>query len=47
MELHKRKDLIARAKYLMNKYGYDALAAIKISEQEFEKQKKIGEEKNE
>jgi hypothetical protein len=44
MELHERKELIARAKYLMDHHGYDAFTAIKIAEQNIEEQKKMGEE---
>lgn len=44
--VHERKEVIDRAKHLMKHYGYDALTSIQISEQEIEKQKKVG-EKNE
>ncbi|MGL5717750.1 MAG: hypothetical protein ACRCX2_32415 [Paraclostridium sp.] len=40
MELSNRKALLARAKYLMTKYSYDALTSLKIAEQEHEEQKK-------
>lgn len=38
--IDKRKEVIDRAGYLMKKYGYDPLTALKITEQEIENQKK-------
>lgn len=43
MELSNRMALLERAKYLMNKYKYDPLCALKIAEQEFEEVEKEGE----
>lgn len=40
MELHERKELIDRAKSLMDKQGYNALLAIQIAEEELKKEKK-------
>lgn len=37
IKLEDRSRLIARAKYLMGKYSYDPLFALKIAEQEFER----------
>lgn len=43
MELSNRKALLDRAKYLMNKYSFNALDALKIAEQEFKEVEKEGE----
>lgn len=40
MELSKREDAIKRARYLMKHYGYDALSALNIAEQEILEQEK-------
>lgn len=40
VELCNRKALLARAKYLMTKYAYEPLFALRIAEQELEEQKK-------
>ena len=47
MELSNRKALIDRAKYLIDKYSFEPLFALRIAEQEFEKQIKMGELKDE
>ena len=47
VKLESIKALIARAKYLMNKYSMNAFEAIKWAEQEFEKQMKMRDLKNE
>ena len=47
VKLENRSALIARVKYLMNKYSMNAFEAIKWAEQEFEKQMKMGELENE
>lgn len=44
VKLEDRMDLIARAKYLMNKYSFTVFEAIKWAEQELEQQIKIEEE---
>ena len=46
MELEHRKALIGRARYLMNKYLYEPLFALKIAEQEIEEQIKNGDIEN-
>lgn len=43
MELSNRKALLDRAKYLMDKYSFNAFEAIKIAEQEFLEVEKEGE----
>lgn len=47
VKLEDRMDLIARAKYLMDKYSMNAFEAIKFAEQEFEEQMIMGELENE
>ena len=47
VELSNRKALIDRAKYLIDKYSFEPLFALRIAEQEFEKQIKMGELKDE
>lgn len=47
VKFENRTALIARAKYLMDKYYMNAFEAIKWAEQEFEKQIKKGELENE
>ena len=47
VKLENRRALIARAKYLMDKYSMNAFEGIKWAEQEFEKQMKMGELENE
>ena len=47
VKLENRKALIARAKYLMDKYSLNVFEALKWAEQEFEKQMKMGELENE
>lgn len=47
VKLENRKALIDRASYLMNKYSFTAFESLKIAEQEFEKQMKMGELENE
>ena len=46
VELEHRKVLIGRAKYLMDKYLYEPLFALKIAEQEIEEQIKNGDIEN-
>ena len=40
MELCRKDEIVARAEYLKNHYGYNALAAINIAIQEIELQDK-------
>ena len=47
VKLENRMALIARAKYLMDKYSFTAFESLKIAEQEFEEQIKKGELENE
>ena len=47
VKLENRRALIARAKYLMDKYSFTAFESLKIAEQEFEEQIKKGELENE
>lgn len=47
VKLENRTALIARAKYLMNKYSFSDFESLKIAEQELEKQMKKGELENE
>lgn len=46
MELSNRKVLLERAKYLMNKYEYNPLFALRVAEQEFKEVEKEGEMEN-
>ena len=47
VKLEDRNILVERARYLMNKYYFTAFESLKIAEQEFEKQMKMGELENE
>lgn len=47
VKLENWKALRDRAEYLMNVYSFTVFESLKIAEQEFEKQMKIGELENE